>query len=146
MSFLWDFGDNTTSEDRDPLHSYDKVGEYRIIMQATSEFGCIDTIGSAVKIIPFTLFVPNAFRPDSEIPENRIFIPIRYGIDPGKYQFQVLNRIGSVVFETQDANVGWNGKMANGTIYDPGVYVWIVKYTDIQGYDHAQKGTVMLVR
>ena len=146
VSYLWNFGDGITSEEKDPMHKYAAIGEYQVIMQAVTDFGCIDTISSKVKIIPFSFFVPNAFRPDSNIPENRIFLPIREGIDPGKYRFEIFNRIGSVIFETHDPEAGWDGKMPNGSTGEPGVYVWIVKYDDIQGYYHLQKGVIMLVR
>lgn len=144
-SYLWNFGDGTTSEDQNPKHKYADIGEYRVLLQAKSDFGCIDTISSKIKIIPFSFFVPNAFRPDSEIPENRIFLPIREGIDPEKYQFEIFNRIGSRVFETIKPEIGWDGGMPNHSKAESGIYVWIVKYSDIQGYEHLQKGTVMLV-
>jgi PKD repeat protein len=146
VSYLWNFGDGETSTEKDPLHQYAKIGEYPVILYATTDFGCVDTLSSSVKIIPFSFYTPNAFRPDSEIPKNRIFLPIQEGIDPENYQFQVFNRGGSTVFETTNPGNGWNGKMPNGTDAGPGVFVWIVKYSDVQGYDHLQKGTVMLVR
>jgi PKD repeat protein len=146
VKYHWDFGDGSTSEEFSPKHQYANLGEYQVLLQAYSDFGCSDTISSKVKIIPFTFFVPNAFRPDSDIPENRIFLPIREGIDPGKYKFEVFNRIGSTVFETNDPEKGWTGAMTNHSKAEPGIYVWIVQYTDIQGFGHTQKGTVMLVR
>lgn len=146
VSYFWDFGDGTTSEEINPEHKYLNIGEYKVVMEAVTDFGCIDTIGSKVKIIPFSFYVPNAFRPDSDIPENRIFIPIREGIDPERYHFQVFNRTGSTVFETKNPEEGWNGNTSNPIDAEPGVYVWIVQYFDIQGYEHIQKGTVMLVR
>ncbi len=146
VSYSWNFGDGTTSEETSPKHKYADIGDYHVVMEAFTEFGCSDTIGSNVKIIPFSFYMPNAFRPDSDIPENRIFLPIREGVDPQKYKFQVYNRIGSNVFESSNPETGWEGQMPNGSKADPGVYVWIVKYSDIQGFDHLQKGTVMLVR
>jgi len=146
VKFYWDFGDGTSSEEMSPGHKYADIGEYQVILQAYSDFGCTDTISSMVKIIPFTFFVPNAFRPDSDIPENRIFLPIREGIDPEKYKFEIFNRVGSTVFATRNPENGWNGSMPENSKAEPGIYVWIVQYFDIQGYGHLQKGTVMLVR
>ena len=146
VRFYWDFGDGTSSEEISPEHKYANIGEYQVLLQAYSDFGCTDTISSTVKIIPFSFFVPNAFRPDSDIPENQIFLPIREGIDPEKYKFEIFNRIGSTVFETRNPENGWTGNMSNHSKAEPGIYVWIVQYTDIQGYEHLQKGTVMLVR
>ncbi|MBV5314417.1 MAG: PKD domain-containing protein [Prolixibacteraceae bacterium] len=146
VRFLWTFGDGDSSEELNPKHKYTDIGEYQVILQAFTDFGCTDTISSMVKIIPFSFFVPNAFRPDSDIAENRTFLPIREGVDPEKYRFEIFNRLGSTVFNTRNPEVGWGGILPNNSKAEPGVYVWIVKYFDIQGYEHLQKGTVMLVR
>ena len=146
LSYLWDFGDGITSGEKDPKHKYTEIGDYNVIMQAVTDFGCTDTIGSRVKIVPYSFFMANAFRPDSDIPENRIFVPIPEGVDPANYKFEVFNRIGSTVFESTDPVSGWNGNLPNGKNAESGIYVWIVKYTDVQGFDHMQKGSVMLVR
>ena len=146
MSYSWNFGDGETSVEENPLHHYKEIGIYDVFLYATTDFGCVDTISSPVKIIPFSFYTPNAFRPDSEIPENRIFLPIQEGIDPEKYHFRVFNRVGSTVFDSVNPETGWDGKMPNGTLAGSGIFVWIVNYVDIQGYDHQQKGTVMLVR
>lgn len=146
VSFLWNFGDGATSDEASPLHKYADVGDYRVILQAFTDFGCADTISSLVQIVPFSFYVPNAFRPDSDIPDNRVFLPIREGVDPSHYEFKIFNRVGSTIFESKNPETGWDGKQKNGKESEPGVYVWIVNYADIQGYSHTQKGTVMLVR
>lgn len=146
INYYWDFGDGNTSREKHVLNNYSAIGNYKVMLEAETEFGCTDTISSTVKIIPFTFFVPNAFRPESDISENRIFRPIREGIDPSKYSFEIFNRLGAMVFETTNPGYGWNGKRTNGSNADSGIYVWVVKYSDVQGYDHLQKGTVMLMR
>ena len=140
-SYHWDFGDGESSVDKNPTHRYSDLGKYHVVLTAVSDIGCTDTFEMYVEVIPFSFIIPNAFRPDSDLPENRIFLPILNAVDPQKYHFQVFNRVGSVVFETGNPVDGWDG--ANS---EQGIYVWIVKCSDIQGYEHAQKGTVMLVR
>ncbi|HET6558647.1 MAG TPA: PKD domain-containing protein [Prolixibacteraceae bacterium] len=146
VSYSWDFGDGHTSTDIHPVHRYDQVGEYTVILEATSESGCSDTIRSTVKIVPFLQLTPNAFRPDSEIAENRVFRPVTEGIDPARYQLQIFNRVGSTVFESTNHETGWDGRMSNGTLADPGIFIWLIRYSDVQGFPHQDKGTVMLVR
>ncbi|HEY3369627.1 MAG TPA: PKD domain-containing protein [Prolixibacteraceae bacterium] len=141
VRYLWEFGDGATSEVENPVHHYNQVGDYKVVLQVTSDSGCIDTTSSSVRIIPFKVNTPNAFRPDSEIPVNRIFLPITEGMDPQNYNLKVFNRVGSIVFETSNPETGWDGNSEG-----PGIFVWIVKFKDIQGYNHLQKGTVMLVR
>lgn len=141
LTYQWDFGDGTTSVEISPTHHYSNLGKYPVILKAVSVNNCTYTYSTEVEVIPFTFVIPNAFRPDSDLPENRIFMPILNAVDPNKYHFQVFNRVGSVVFETGIPTVGWDGFNS-----EQGVYVWIVKYSDFQGYEHAQKGNVMLVR
>lgn len=146
ISYLWDFGDGATSTEANPVHTYSQLGEYTVTLAATSEFDCTDTIRSSVKIIPFKLLTPNAFRPESDIAENRVFCPIAEGADPERYRLQIFNRLGSTVYETTDPLAGWDGTLSNGSLAGAGVYVWLVNYWDVQGFQHRDKGTVMLVR
>jgi len=141
LSYSWDFGDGSTSQEMSPTHHYPDIKVYHVVLKAVSEQGCTDATGMDVEVIPFNFFIPNAFRPDSEIAQNRIFLPILNAVDPKKYHFRVYNRVGSAVFETQNPATGWDGSNS-----EQGIYVWIVKYSDIQGYEHTQKGNVMLVR
>jgi len=141
ITYNWDFGDGTGSTELSPRHQYSKTGKYHVVLKALSEFGCSDTIGIGVEVIPIKFFIPNAFRPDSDIPENRIFRPFLNAADPKNYNFEVFNRIGSSIFKSINPDKGWEGTGA-----ELGIYVWIVRYLDIQGYEHLQKGTVMLVR
>ena len=45
MSFIWDFGDNTKSTLRDPLHTYAEDGSYNVVLYGVSTDGCLDTAG-----------------------------------------------------------------------------------------------------
>ncbi len=47
--FDWDFGDNRTSQARNPDHTYDK-GEYTISLIASSSFGCKDTANISLSV------------------------------------------------------------------------------------------------
>lgn len=40
LSYLWDFGDGTTSAAINPSHTYSAQGDYEVVLTATSESGC----------------------------------------------------------------------------------------------------------
>ena len=42
-TWTWNFGDNTTSAQRNPTHHFANKGLYTITLTATSKFGCVDT-------------------------------------------------------------------------------------------------------
>ncbi len=52
-TFLWNFGDNTTSSVQQPIHTYSNSGTYTITLIATSVNSCADTIQKVVTISPF---------------------------------------------------------------------------------------------
>ncbi|MDD2382521.1 MAG: gliding motility-associated C-terminal domain-containing protein, partial [Mariniphaga sp.] len=98
------------------------------------------------KIMPSPVYTPNAFRPDSLIPENQTFLPISKGIDSSRYQFTVYNRDGQVVFDTRSADHAWDGLLPNGKHAPMGNYIWVARYFDVQGTKREQKGQVLLIR
>lgn len=146
VDFEWDFGDGNSSTEKSPRHHFSDLGLYRILLKATSPYGCTDTLSTTVKIVPLAFSIPNAFRPASEIAVNQVFRPTIVGVNVEKYRFKILNRLGAEVFSTTDYETGWNGNLSNSKAADQGVYVWVVEYDDIQGYNHLKKGNVMLVR
>ena len=50
-SYLWSFGDGRTSTDKNPSHTYTKVGVYVIHLTATNSAGS-DTSRSVVAVLP----------------------------------------------------------------------------------------------
>ncbi len=89
--------------------------------------------------------VPNAFRPASEIPENREFRPVFVGFEPEGYRLVILDRNGLEVFSSVNFEDGWDGTRG-GTPMPEGTYVYHLRYTDAGGESHEKKGVVYLVR
>lgn len=49
-SWLWDFGDGTTSTDQNPVHNYTNYGEYDVLLTVFNNEGCSDTVSLASPI------------------------------------------------------------------------------------------------
>lgn len=144
--FRWDFGDGQFSDAKNPVHRFTDLGEYPVILFAESDFGCRDTTEMMVRILPFDVATPNAFRPESPIAGNRVFMPFTIGVDPRKFHMMIFNRWGQQVFETRDPGYPWDGTLKNGAKAPAGNYVWKAVYTDIQGFVHERLGQVVLIR
>lgn len=66
-SFLWNFGDGTTSTLQNPSHTYNAIGNYTVYLIVTNSFGCKDTVykanyitiisGQVAYTVPDTLLV-----------------------------------------------------------------------------------------
>ncbi len=109
-------------------------------------YGCADTFEHMINIIPSVVKAPNAFRPDSNIPENQIFMPVAAGVDPARFNLKIFNRWGEMVFETNSLNTPWDGTLKNGKDAPQGNYIWISKFFDIQGMERNEKGQVLLIK
>ncbi|RJE74831.1 PKD domain-containing protein [Reichenbachiella sp. MSK19-1] len=49
--WLWDFGDGTTSTDKNPSHSYASTGTYQVSLTLTTELGCDGTTTQSIEIV-----------------------------------------------------------------------------------------------
>ena len=61
VSWLWDFGDGSTSTQKNPTHTYNAFGTFNVKLTITTSFGCSNTIqkSSFITIVKPTLSVPN---------------------------------------------------------------------------------------
>lgn len=94
-----------------------------------------------VKVLP----VPNAFNPDSEIQENRVFKIYSSSNDYlNEFKMYIYDRWGHLVFESDSPGLGWDGTK-NGSPCNSGVYVWTINQEG-ESSNAASSGTVTLVR
>jgi hypothetical protein len=91
---------------------------------------------------------PTAFNPRSIEVANRTFkMPVIPDAVVANYLLQVYNRWGQLVFETNDINTGWNGRMQNtGQECPAGVYHWIILVEENGKTPVTNSGAVMLLR
>lgn len=50
LSYLWDFGDGTTSTQANPIHNFSRAGKYDVSLSITSTGGCVSNIVTQKKI------------------------------------------------------------------------------------------------
>ncbi len=132
----WQFGDGNTSNVENPIHTYlsEEEETYQIQLIAYSELGCPDTTYGVIDMREELIFyVPNTFTPDDD-QYNPNFQPVfSSGFDPYDFNLLIFNRWGEILFESNNANVGWDGTYG-GKIVKDGTYIWKIefktKYTD----------------
>jgi gliding motility-associated-like protein len=84
-----------------------------------------DSINISVQGDYCDLFMVNAFTPGNDL-LNNVFMP--RGRNITVKLFQIYNRWGELVFETDQNNVGWDGTYNNNNA-DMGLYIWKLFYT-----------------
>lgn len=126
VNYEWYFSDGGTSNQISPSYVFNTSGNTSIVLVAISAEGCIDTAyGSIFVNEELVVYVPNTFTPDNDN-FNEVFKPILYsGFDPYSYHLIIFNRWGEVMFESYDANFGWDGTYGGNKVQD-GTYIWMI--------------------
>jgi len=155
-SYEWNFGDGSSSRQKDPVHQYKEPGSYTITVFVTSAEGCTDrdTLSNGAIVEKGNLIiVPNAFTPrkegasegflDKEDGTNDIFYPLTEGVT--EIRLQIFNRWGQFIYESTTLNRGWDGTF-NGTNCKSDVYVYKVWCRFVDGRTETRVGDLSLLR
>jgi PKD repeat protein len=70
-SWLWDFGDGSSSADRNPVHSYDAPGEYQVTLMVTDDDGAT---GETTKPVTVTAPSPAIELEGKRRGRNKVFL------------------------------------------------------------------------
>ena len=114
------------------------------IVTTTDFFGCRsrDTLVVEVDDI-LTLYVPSAFSPNNVDLNNDIFYA--YGVGINQFEFYIFDRWGTMIFESKDPAVGWDGSF-KGQMVQQDVYVYLAKATSITGKSLTKTGSVTVAK
>jgi len=145
-SYSWNFGDGDFSVETSPMHDYGSIGTYLAELIAASDDGCSDTTMLEISVVMNHVFAPNAFRPNSPIAENTIFMPDGLGLDGSNFLLRIYDRWGQVVFESTSVANPWDGKDKKGKEAPMGNYIWTATFVDALGQEHRQNGQILLIR
>lgn len=112
-SYVWNFGNGegaTVYNLADQNTTYTEYGDYTVTLIAYSG-DCMDEATKIINVfLPITYDKPNVFTPNGDGSNDIFTINLENAIE---YEMVILNRWGNVVFENNDPNVGWNGKINN---------------------------------
>ncbi len=131
-SYLWDFGDGSTSKEVHTDHVFKKKGTYNVVLTVTNGKGCVDRTERSVRIEnDYDLFAPKTFSPNSDGVEDT-FIPEALRTLGLKFSMSIMDSAtGRVVYETNDPTRPWNGRLGNkGEACTVGDYVWMVEMSE----------------
>jgi gliding motility-associated-like protein len=126
-------------------HNQENLCYYINAESNTDSMGGSFTSHSAVTCIDLAadVFIPNAFTPNGD-GVNDIF-QAYFAFDPTQFNMIVYNRSGEAVFESNNVQEGWNGRLKGGISAPEGVYVYFISYTSGNGRKISKKGTFSLI-
>ncbi len=130
-SWLWIFANQGSSSLQNPAHTFSDTGTYRILQIATHPNGCRDTSFADIEVRPdLSYHLPNAFTPNGD-GINDVYLGVGNLYGARNFEMTIWNRYGDKLFESNNPDVGWNGRVNNvGELVQPGVYLCRVRYLD----------------
>jgi PKD repeat protein len=134
--YFWDFGDRHFSKEASPYHRYDLHGDYFVTQRVTTNKGCTDSVTHPVHIeLMKGLFVGNAFTPEDNTGDARLFKP--KGIGLKDYHVRVFTTWGELIWESTELEntrprEGWDGTW-KGHPCKQDAYVWKIEATFLDG-------------
>ncbi len=141
--FDWDFGDGNTSEEVNPIHQYDGLGDYYAQLTVTNPLGCTDSAYTLVEG-PVLIYIPNAFTPNNDGMNDAFKVVIS---EVTRYELDIFNRWGELVFHSEDPDEVWIGNVNGGEHYAPeGMYNYRLKWKGARTDAEEMLGTFQLMR
>lgn len=132
-----------------PVVELPAAGKYEITLIAENINGCSDEVKKMIEVKnDFSIFIPTSFSPNFDNLNDEfkpVFSP--YGLDLRTFEMEIFDRWGHQLFHSADVGNGWNGMVGNkGEPLKEGVYVYKIRYKDIEGNAYSKVGHVSLLR
>ena len=144
-NYTWDFNGQGSSPASSPNFLFTEAGLYPVIVELTDVSGCVafDTI--EIRVLPeldSKLEVPNCFSPNGD-GMNDIWLVDALNLS--ECQLSVVNRWGSLIYESTSVLPSWNGQSKAGVAPD-GTYFYVLKAAGNDSKSYELKGSITLLR
>lgn len=156
-SFQWYINDKLVSKTENLVYNFDEIQNARINLVVESTNNCFDTVKKEIKVEKIEEFIvfPNAFSPsiygstggfynlDSKY-NNDVFRPYIFDKKVYTYDLKIYNKVGLLIFETNDLSRGWDGYVDNKLV-PVDVYVYVSKGQFDDGTSFSKQGSVTVI-
>ena len=135
VGYYWNFGPYGASIDQNPTFTFpdEDLAEFPVCLTVSNDFGCTDTACHTVTMNSILeVWVPNAFTPEQD-GLNEIFLPIIKGANAELYHFLIVDRWGTLIFESFEIGEPWIGDVRGGQAFAAnGTYIWRLEIQPLQ--------------
>lgn len=143
--FLWDFGDGATSVLQNPVHTYDRKGQFDVRLTASRNNACaVSATKYSLVVIQNNsyIFIPNTFTPNGDGINDLFNVTIT---NIKHYHIRIFDRWGQLVFEANDILASWDGTY-NGKRVSFGVYYYVIDVVSTDNEVIKKAGWVTVIR
>ena len=140
------------SYEQDPTFQFPMAegGIYPVQLQITDANGCVNVVNRQIEIQSmFNLFIPTSFTPNNDGYNDAFFVQ-GTDIDPDRFEFEIWNRWGELIWSTTDPTDAWYGQVGEeGQHYVPnGPYSYRIEVHSLEEESFRKEvfGVVTIIR
>ena len=133
-TYKWNFDDDSKfSTDKNPTHDFPGIANIYVVKLTAYNAQCSDDTTMMITIIEKPIiYIPNSFTPNMDEINNSFVPVIGGGISPDNYSMYIFNRWGTLLFESHNKDIGWDGSYGN-KICPSDTYIWKIEYKESAG-------------
>lgn len=143
-TWLWTFGDGSSSSSQNPSYTYSATGPQTVCLTAGNTTGCIDSVCFTIDVDVFEFInIPNVFSPNGDNNNDEWYVN---SSGMKEFQVEIYDRWGLKIWEAEAATIKWDGRTTAGLECTDGTYFFILKATTQTNKIYDTKGFINLVR
>lgn len=143
-SLSWDFGDGSGSRENSPSHTFDKPGNYSILLTAKNSMGnASDKIVIEVAPLSDITTIPNVFSPNEDGKNDFFYFGLK---NISSIEVSIVDRAGNLIYKWNGLEGKWDGKNMSGADVTEGVYFYVLKAIGTDNTVITKKGSVTLTK
>jgi gliding motility-associated-like protein len=121
-----------------------------VILEVMDANGCVSTMTQVVEIQDlFNLYIPTTFTPNNDGTNDAFFVQ-GTDIDPERFEFEIYNRWGQIMWRSSDPDDAWYGQVGeNGEHFVPnGPYSYRIEVHSLEDESLRKEvfGVVTIIR
>jgi len=144
ITFEWKINGESYETKDNPEIVFDTQGKYTIELIAKINENCESVYSETIHVSGTCFRIPNIFTPNGDGTGD--FFKIVSDNEILNYNIQIINKLGEVVYESNDIEESWNGKINGNNDACEGLYYYIIRGEDMLNNKIEQKGALQLVR
>ncbi len=126
---------------------YFKKGTYTATLESRDENGCLAKTDRKITVTEdFNLLAPEGFDPNNPDPRNNTFMPVSLQLRDAQFTLTIFDpKNGEILFQTSDANQGWDGtdRRTGKTVGMNEVFYWkVVLKNPMEGENQVYSGNL----
>ncbi|MFM9986804.1 MAG: PKD domain-containing protein [Flavobacteriales bacterium] len=122
-SYSWKFADGQSSDQLNPIRTFDSNGKNTVILEVMNAQGCSDVAIKTISVnAEYNLDATKTFNPN-----GALFMPSYLKNNKSNFTLSIFSADGRKVFETNNRSKGWDGKLPDGSVAASGAqFSWKV--------------------